>query len=216
VTSPFGEQQQGSQDQGRERNAAEDAVVAALAIWLLTRPFPGLSLPTRLKRRLEGLDLTPRSIDDATDLTLSDARPPLPTPGDLVTTSVGRVQREAPTLQARYLLAAAKRLTTAQTLNVYPAAERLERGYALQAASAAQNRVRAASALDRVAASSLDGLVRWVTAGDDRVDPECAVLEGTVFDVSNPPGGKVPGSVHPRCRCTAASVGNRPALSLVR
>lgn len=41
-------------------------------------------------------------------------------------------------------------------------------------------------------------LAEWVTAGDDRVCPECHAFEGKVFTISQA-RGKIP--LHPQCRC---------------
>src|ERR1700743_3827913 len=181
IAPPFGEQQQDSQQGSR----TEDAIVAALAAALLIRA-PGLNWAwpgARLKRRLvDELGLSPKAVDKASELALALVQPP-PALYDFTTTTVARVQAEAPTLVAQYLVNSAKRLDSAQRHGQYDAGARLEDIYAGQAKAAAANRLDAAKALDLSAASSPTGMVVWKTAGDDRVDPECAALEGTVFSV---------------------------------
>lgn len=215
MTAPFGEQQQ--QD-SQQRSRTEDAIVAALAAALLIRA-PGLNWlwpGARLKRRLvDELGLSPKAVDKASELALALVQPP-PAPYDFTTTTVARVQAEAPNLVAQYLVNSAQRLDSAQRHGQYDAAARLEDIYAGQAKAAAANRLDAAKALDLSAASSPTGYLRWVAKHDDRVDPECAALDGTIFTIDNLPGGKMPGAVHPNCRCTAQPVENRPTLSLVR
>jgi SPP1 gp7 family putative phage head morphogenesis protein len=213
VTSPYGEQQQ---DDSQQRSRTEDAIVAALAAALLLR-VPGLSFtwPARVKQRLvDDLGLSTKAVDKASELALALAQPP-PVPYDFTTTTVARVQADAPTMAARYLVAAAKRLDTAQQFGQYDAGARLEDNYAAQANAAAANRLDAAKKLDATAATSPSGYLIWRTQEDSRVEAECAALEGKIFTIDNLPGGKMPGAVHPNCRCYSEPV-NRPTLSLVR
>ncbi|HXJ27404.1 MAG TPA: minor capsid protein, partial [Streptosporangiaceae bacterium] len=70
--------------------------------------------------------------------------------------------------------------------------------------AAGQNRVKAATAYDRAAAAAgPDGKLRWNAVMDERTTADCAALNGTLFTADKPPGGLLPGAVHPRCRCTA-------------
>jgi uncharacterized protein with gpF-like domain len=43
----------------------------------------------------------------------------------------------------------------------------------------------------------------WYSVRDERTTWDCLVRHGKNFHVSEPPGGMLPGSVHPRCRCSA-------------
>jgi SPP1 gp7 family putative phage head morphogenesis protein len=52
-----------------------------------------------------------------------------------------------------------------------------------------------------------------VTAGDSRVCPECAALEGQVYTLQEA-RGVIP--VHPRCRCTFRPIGNSAAAAAVQ
>jgi len=61
---------------------------------------------------------------------------------------------------------------------------------------------------DRLGAEELAIMAEWSTAGDDRVCPQCAPLEGTVFTVKEA-RGLIPR--HPNCRCAwvPANVGEK-------
>jgi SPP1 gp7 family putative phage head morphogenesis protein len=122
--------------------------------------------------------------------------------GSPMTSTARQAKADEPTMRAQYILTAAKRLTRAQTLDVYDQALRLEQTYLDQHRGAGQNRVKAAQALDQVAIKHGPWL-RWQTAGDSRVGPECAALAGVLFTIDNLPGGQLPGAVHPACRCKA-------------
>jgi hypothetical protein len=202
--APPQQDQNDQQDQKNRRNPAEDAVIAALVAWfLLSVGASGLSLPARLVARLVSLGLSVRAVRAAGKLALKPA-----STGNVVafpTTTVRLVRDQEPTLRAQYLLNAAKRLTRALTLGTYEQATRLEDNYQRQYEAAAQNRVRAAIALDRVAVSNRGGWLIWRTQEDSRVESECRALAGRRFTLDNLPDGQLPGAVHPACRCFAES-----------
>lgn len=54
-------------------------------------------------------------------------------------------------------------------------------------------------AFDKLGVEELGVKAEWSTAGDDRVCPECAEMEGQVFDIEEA-RGMIP--LHPNCRCT--------------
>jgi SPP1 gp7 family putative phage head morphogenesis protein len=194
--------QNDQQDQKNRRNPAEDAVIAALVAWfLVSAGASALSLPADLVARMVSLGLSARAVGAAAKLALK----PVPTGNVVVfpTSTVRAVKAAEPELRAQYLLNAAKRLTRALTLDVYPQATRLEAGYQQQYEQAAQNRVRAATALDQVAVSNRGGWLTWRTQEDSRVESECRALAGRRFTLDNLPDGQLPGAVHPHCRCFA-------------
>lgn len=132
-----------------------------------------------------------------------------------------RTAREEMAFRAAYIVAATRRVTDAlraptpirpdqDTQQRPDVAERLrealarERRFLDQHLAATDNRARAARAADRAARGGLR--LRWRTQRDDRVDADCARLDGRVFTIGNPPGGKYPGAEHPRCRCFAEPV----------
>jgi hypothetical protein len=206
VTAPAPAQQQDQQD------AVRDAVIAALALWLASKASLGaVYLPDLLFKRLVGLGLDGQSVRRAGWLGLS-----LPLPGrgphgsprhEAATTTVRKVKADEPELRAQYIVTAAERLSRAQQLGVYDAASRLESTYTDQQRAAAQNRIKAAQALDKAATGSASPWLTWRTKHDNRVEAECAALEGRVFTLDNLPtvdGREVmPGAVHVRCRCSA-------------
>lgn len=192
------------QQQQEPSHPVEDAVIAALVAYFLTSAaVKAVFLPVKLAARLEGLGLAGKAVREAGRLALE---PPLTGRGAhgllVPTTTARRVKNEEPLMRARYVLNAAKRLTRAITLGVYPQALRVEATYLKQHRQAGQNRLQAAKALDEVAAQFGLWLV-WRTKRDNRVGPECAALEGRVFTLDNLPNGQIPGAVHPTCRCTA-------------
>jgi len=102
-----------------------------------------------------------------------------------------------PSRRAAYILAASRRVEAGGTID----AERTFMRQHLQAA-----RARAGAALDVDAAVTANGtLLGWRSRRDAHVDPICARLDGTNFDVTRPPGG-YPGQLHGgTCRCSAVA-----------
>jgi SPP1 gp7 family putative phage head morphogenesis protein len=120
-----------------------------------------------------------------------------------------RVAAEEPRMRADYLLAAARRLTEALKKDRYDQALETERRYLDAHVAAGRNRRAAAQRLDEL---GKDGqMLVWRTAGDDRVTPECAALEGRLFTADNAPG--IPGAMHSRCRCSAETWGRGPFVN---
>jgi SPP1 gp7 family putative phage head morphogenesis protein len=62
-------------------------------------------------------------------------------------------------------------------------------------------------AFDELGVDELGVMAEWSTAGDDRVCPECASLEGQVFTVEEA-RGLIP--KHPNCRCTWVPSTDKP------
>lgn len=193
------------QDQGL--SPTEKAVIAALALYFAsTAAVSAVRLPARLVAQLATLGLSTRAIRAAGRMTMAPAltgRGRHGSPTTRTTTSRA-VKADEPTMRAQYLLAAAKRLTQANTLGVYPQALRVEPTYLAAHRYAGQNRARAAATLDRVALT--DGpYLKWMTKNDAKVEAECRALAGTIFTVDNLPTVKgisvMPGAVHPHCRC---------------
>ena len=76
-----------------------------------------------------------------------------------------------------------------------------ERRYLEQHRQAQANRQRAAAAVDG-AARRHGKVLGWYSVRDQRTTWDCLTRHGKNFHVAEPPGGMLPGSVHPRCRCT--------------
>ena len=51
---------------------------------------------------------------------------------------------------------------------------------------------------ERLGVEEVQGRAEWSTAGDDRVCPQCAGMEGAVFTIREA-RGLIP--LHPNCRC---------------
>jgi hypothetical protein len=208
VTAPAPVEQQPVDQQG---HPVEDAILVALALYFASKLAIGATrLPARLVAQLVALGLSERAVRAAGRIALA---PPLtgrrrhgsPTAGGARTTTVRTVASDEPEMRARYTLAAAKRLTQAITLGVYPQALQLERGYLDSHRRAGRRRAQAAAALDRTVAEHGPYLV-WTTKNDARVDPACRRLAGTVFTIDNLPSvdgtPAIPGALHGgECRC---------------
>jgi hypothetical protein len=211
------------QQQEQQPSPAEDAVIAALAVFFASvLAIKALHLPRVLVARLESLGLATKAIKAAGDMAMeppltgrgrfgspppdgaSASRAPSSPSSPPATSTVRTVKSEEPEMRARFVVAASKRLTRAITLGVYPEALRVEPTYLKQHRAAGRNRLKAAQALDLVAAAHGPWLV-WRTKGDSRVDAHCAALEGRLFTIDNlPNGGDIPGAIHVACRCWAA------------
>lgn len=196
------------------RPAADTAVLAALTAWFASKAaIAATGLPDTLLELLTNLGIDRQVAvavgEMATVKALSGrSRHGAPAPtGDM--TLARRVAIEEPEMRARYVLAAARRLTEALLLDRYGAAWALEQRYLAMHIKAGQNRRAAARRVDKLGS---DGQVLvWRTAGDDRVTPDCAALEGRLFQASNPPG--IPGAMHMLCRCHAELWGHGPLLN---
>lgn len=118
-------------------------------------------------------------------------------------TMVKRMAANEPTMRARYLLAAARRLAKAAAEGRFTAALRREQAYLAAHRRAGQRRAAAARAYDEVARGQ--SFLRWSARMDSRTTPDCAALNGTIWHVSTPPVPP-PGARHIHCRCTAVPV----------
>lgn len=198
------------QDPQQGLTPVEQAIVTALATYFASSLAIGaVMLPANLVQRLVALGLSAKAARAAGRIALG---PPLtgrrasgsPTSR---TNTARSVASDEPQMRAQYVLAAAKRLTEALEQGTFPAAERLEHGYVESHRRAGQNRARAAAALDDVAAEEGPWLI-WRTQNDAQVEAECRALAGAVFTIDDPPGGHIPGAVHPHCRCYATGLGS--------
>ena len=75
-----------------------------------------------------------------------------------------------------------------------------ERRYLSQHVAASQGRVRAATAVDGMAATH-GNLLGWKTVKDKRTTAECYDADGKNFRAGKPPLIGFPGATHPNCRC---------------
>lgn len=187
-------------------NPAEDAVIAALAVFLGSpMATNAVYLPRSLAARLDPLALADKAVREAGKLALSvplTGRGPYGSPTIPLSSTVRDVKINEPTMRAQYILAAAKRLTSALALNVYPQAARLEQNFLKMHRKAGVNRLRAAGDLDSVAIAEGPWLI-WQTQHDSTVEPDCRALDGRMFTIDHLPDGQIPGAVHPYCRCYA-------------
>lgn len=191
---------------------AEQVAVVALAAYLSTAmAASAVALPTVLVSRLAALGMSPRAAQAAGRLVLSEPLtgrtrwgspgfPAVAPKGGAPVSMVRLIAANEPTMRARYVLAAAKRLTRAALNGEYTAGLSRERKYMDAHRMAGQKRAQAARAYDRVARRAT--YLRWITAADERVDGQCAAREGSVWRVDNPIMPP-PGAVHARCRCRA-------------
>jgi len=199
----------------RNHVTEEAAVIAALAAWFATAfAITAVKLPAHLIAELVELGVPARAAGTAGELGLSvrltgRTRHGSPAPHAGMTLT-RQVAADEPTMRARFVLAAARRLALGLTDDEFTAAEKRERHYLELHVAAGRKRRAAAAAVDEVAASSATGFMRWNTQQDTRVTPDCRLLEGRLFTADNLPAGAIPGAVHMSCRCFATAWGGAP------
>ena len=201
----------------------EQAALGALTTFLAEAALTGVVvIPPEIYRRLLRLHLHPAAIRAAAALTLRGPLFRRPQRGPRTAgTAAALVAAGEPEMRARYLIAAARRITRdLRTVVPTPSggtpatlADRLrdalrrERQFWRMHVDAQRNRRASAHAVDEVTAVS--PWWQWQTAGDARVEADCRRFAGRTFTVAAPPmldGHPVfPGAVHPRCRCRAVS-----------
>jgi SPP1 gp7 family putative phage head morphogenesis protein len=186
--------------------AVPDALVQELAGWLSSsRAVKATRLPAKLVRALRDTGIRESSARAAGKLALK-----MPLPGrtrhgapiryeGMPTTRA--VAADEPLERARYIVAAAQRLSKAADAGELTKALKLEQAYARLHLLAGRKRRAGAALLDAAASRSRSGWLKWVAVMDDRTTPDCAALNNRLFRISDPPG--IPGAMHPRCRCTA-------------
>lgn len=126
----------------------------------------------------------PAALPRARDLLLPGTSPgSLPGQQDTISPAQWTPQRMSPREAARY------------------AFER-ERRYLEQHRQAQQRRLSAAAAVD-AAAERWGPVLSWRAVRDARTTWDCLRMHGKNFRVDDPPAGRLPGTMHPRCRCTA-------------
>lgn len=193
---------------------AETALLTALTLWFGSKAaIKATELPDDLVTQLTDAGLDPQVVRTVGRMVLDKplsgrSRHGAPSPFDGML-ATRRVASEEPEMRARYLLAAAKRLTAALLGGTFEAALIMEQRYLRMHVQAGRGRRAAARAVDEVAEKHPNRLLIWHTKQDSRVDSRCAALEGLLFTVGNPPGGEYPGAVHPRCRCWATTWGGQ-------
>lgn len=201
-------------DQQQGLTPQEEAAVAALAAFLAgVIAVKAVTLPGFLVDRMVSLGLNRRAVRAAGKLTLEPALTGRTRWGSPVSrfgpqTMVRRMAANEPTMRARYLFAAAKRMTKAAAQGRFTAGLSREQAYLDAHRRAGRRRATAARAYDIAARGQM--FMTWVTAGDSRVDPHCAALAGSVWNVDRPPV-PCPGAVHPWCRCVARPLGSHAA-----
>lgn len=213
-------------DQQQGLTPQEEAVIAAVALFLASVvAVRAVTLPLRLVDRLVGLGLNRRAVRAAGKLTMEPAltgrtrwgsptvaEDPEPNPFGPATsrrfgppTMVKRMAANEPTMRARYLLAAAKRMTKAAAQGEFTAGLRREQTYLAAHRRAGQRRARIAREYDEAARGQQ--YMRYVAVMDSRTTPDCAALDGSIWHVSNPPFPP-PGARHVSCRCRAVPIGS--------
>lgn len=179
-------------DQQHQLNPAEKAAVAAIAAYLATRAaVSAVRLPGALVGRLTALGLSQRAVRLAGRMTLEPAltgrnrwgSPTRPDVGSDTISAARLVASDEPMWRARYLLNAAKRLTTALTVGDLAQAVKREKRYLSQHRAAGLDRRAGAKQVDQVLARTSSPYLVWVGGTCD----ECRPLDGQVFRVGATP-----------------------------
>jgi hypothetical protein len=193
-----------------DAHASEAAVLAALTAWFgSSAAITENSLPANLVGMLVAIGVDRDAAVQVGEMVLPErmagrSRHGSPDPFKGMP-ATRRVAAEEPGFRARYVLAAARRLTEAIRQGKLKEALANERRYLAAHIAAGRNRRKAARQVDDIGANG--AALVWRTAGDDRVEARCRTLEDRLFTASDPPDGQLPGAVHSRCRCHAAQWG---------
>lgn len=189
----------------------ERAVLAALTSWFASKEaVTAKQLPDNLIKMLIDVGIDAGIAEHVGEMVLAKplsgrSRHGAPAPYRGMT-AARRVASEEPEMRARYVLAAARRLTEAVENDLYDQALSNEKRYLGMHVAAGRKRRVAARQVDDIARNN--PVLVWRTAGDNRVEAACRALEGRLFTADNPPDGIYPGAAHPRCRCHAAAWGS--------
>lgn len=203
------------QQQQQGLTPEEDAALIALAAFLASlTAVRAVTLPSYLVDRLVALGLNRRAVRAAGKLTLEPALTGRTRWGSPLSrfgpqTMVRRMAAAEPMMRARYLLAAAMRLSKAAADGAFTSGLAREQTYLDAHRRAGQRRAKVAHAYDVVAKGQT--FLRWIAVSDNKTTADCAAMDGTIWSVDNPPMPP-PGAVHPYCRCTAAPV-NAPSAA---
>jgi SPP1 gp7 family putative phage head morphogenesis protein len=190
-------------------------VLARLTAWFASKEAIHASqLPDGLIDALVALGLDRQAVTKVGEMVLGNplsgrSRHGSPAPFEGMP-ATRRVAAQEPRMRARYVLAAARRLTQGLADRRYNVALDAEQRYLDAHVAAGRKRRAVARRVDELGGEG--HVLVWRTAGDERVTPECRALEGRLFTAENPPGGQLPGAVHPRCRCHAEQWGRGPFL----
>lgn len=196
--------------QGQDHATGNAPAVKALADWFGSPDAVSASaLPDYLVDDLVNLGIAREAAVKAGELALtvrltgrSRHGSPDPYPGMPLTR---RVAAQEPLMRARYVLAAAWRLSEAESdtdVDMTNALRQEHRWLGMHV-DVGRRRRAAAARIDALAKSSGHQWMRWNTQGDSRVDSRCRALEGRVFTADDPPA--IPGAVHSHCRCYATT-----------
>lgn len=189
----------------------EHAVLAALTAWFAGKEaIAATVLPPTLIKMLIDIGIDAGVAEHVGEMVLAKplsgrSRHGVPAPYKGMP-AARRIATEEPEMRARYVLAAARRLTQSLAEDTYDQALSNEKRYLGMHVAAGRKRRSAARQVDDVAKNS--PVLVWRTAGDSRVEPVCRALEGRLFTADNPPDGTYPGAAHLRCRCHAAAWGS--------
>lgn len=222
-------------DQRDDHTAEEAAIIAAIALWLASMAaIRATLLPPRLADMLVSIGAAPQAARVAGRMSLDvpmSGRSRWGAPGPTVDpiapgfspifspeASVAKqAAAEEPSMRARYIVNAAKRLTESLLEGEFIDGIQAEKRNLVAHVQAGKNRAKAAAALDKAfAEAGPEGKLRWTThpeRGD--VTPDCEALNGRIFSRDNPiivetdegPMTARPGMMHPHCHCTGDQVG---------
>ena len=192
--------------QQKARTKRDKALVAAI-IALLAAGATGYGLLVGIRVALVTWGLSAEAAEWLANLVSDHTEPPdlgfgPPGPMELAEEDQARAWR------AIYALGAAQRLAETEDL---AHAEEVETGYFARHLAAEGRRQRAAALVDitskllgdRTEEQGKIPLLGWRAVIDNRTTPECAWANGQNFRADRMPVIGLPGSVHPRCRCTS-------------
>lgn len=199
----------------------EQEALAALTTAIAEGALIGaIALPPYLYSKLLKLGFDPKAIKAASRLALPDPlgrRRTVTSPGPRVAgTAAAQVASAEAEWRARYLLAAARRITSAlrHGANLFTALRQERRFYDMHR-NAGKRRAAAAREVDRIVEESGSEWLRWTLGATKTHTPGCVWADGQIFtrdqplvftDDDLPARVQWPGTPHPRCGCVAVPV----------
>lgn len=219
-------------DQPPGLSDGQEAAVSALSTFLAEAALVGtVALPSALMALLLRLGFSRRAVQLATRLATAPLGRRTGTgphvhrgSARIAGTAAAQVADTEPEWRARYLIAAARRLTRDLELGASPfTALREERRYLGLHREAGKRRAAAASAVDRVVEQSGSEWLRWNLSDKPQTHTRgCLWASGRIFtradplvftDDDMPPRPQWPGATHPRCACFATPVFPRSGVA---
>lgn len=190
----------------QQRTKRDKALIAAI-VALFSGGAVGYGLLIGMQSALRVWGLEPEAARFLAEMASTETK--VPDLGLPVGPMQKAAERQGWMWRAVYVLGAADRLQEAKDLTH---AESVEIGYFARHVAAEHRRIRSAALVDVTSRlledrteeqSEKAPLLGWRAHIDEKTTPECKWANGRNFRADRPTVIGIPGSVHPRCRCTS-------------